>query len=111
MARFFIQDVYNITGIGPIPVGKVEDGVLRVGMKTTIQGKTFEVKTLEMHHEQVQEAKVGDSVGMSIKLVAKGLPENAPTQPKPSFLKRLFSAPDNGYADLKTMVGKSVEFV
>ena len=42
MATFFIQDVYRITGIGAVPVGKVESGILRVGMKANIDGKIIE---------------------------------------------------------------------
>ncbi len=71
--RMPIQDVYNITGIGVVPVGKIETGVMKVGQKviavpgregTGVQG---EVKTIEMHHTQIQEAEPGDNVGISVR--------------------------------------------
>lgn len=75
--RLPIQDVYNITGIGVVPVGKVETGILKVGQKIifmpgpTGSGVTGEVKTVEMHHEQFQEAEPGDNVGFNVRGVEK----------------------------------------
>jgi len=75
--RLPIQDVYNITGIGVVPVGKVETGVLKVGQKVIIMpgptgtGVTGEIKTVEMHHEQYQEAEPGDNVGFNIRGIEK----------------------------------------
>ncbi|MFT4311299.1 MAG: translation elongation factor EF-1 subunit alpha [Candidatus Woesearchaeota archaeon] len=71
--RMPIQDVYSITGIGVVPVGKIECGVLKVGQKVTAmpgregKGVNGEVKTIEMHHEQHKEAEPGDNVGTSIR--------------------------------------------
>lgn len=71
--RLPIQDVYNITGIGVVPVGKVETGILKVGQKVMAmpgregKGVPGEVKSIEMHHEQYQQAEPGDNVGMSIR--------------------------------------------
>ena len=71
--RMPIQDVYNITGIGVVPVGKIECGVLKVGQKVLAmpgrdgKGVKGEVKTIEMHHEQHKEAEPGDNVGTSIR--------------------------------------------
>ncbi len=71
--RLPIQDVYNITGIGVVPVGKVETGVIKVGQKVIAipgregKGVPGEVKSIEMHHEQYQEATPGDNVGLSIR--------------------------------------------
>ena len=71
--RLPIQDVYNITGIGVVPVGRIETGVMKPGDKvialpgregTGIQG---EVKTVEMHHEQLAEAVPGDNVGFNVR--------------------------------------------
>jgi elongation factor 1-alpha len=71
--RLPIQDVYNITGIGVVPVGRIETGVMKPGDKvialpgregTGIQG---EVKTIEMHHEQLAEAVPGDNVGFNVR--------------------------------------------
>ncbi|MEM5804405.1 MAG: translation elongation factor EF-1 subunit alpha [Candidatus Aenigmatarchaeota archaeon] len=71
--RLPIQDVYSITGIGTVPVGKVETGVLKTGDKVVFMpsGATGEVKTIEMHHEVVPEAKPGDNVGFNVRGVDK----------------------------------------
>jgi len=75
--RMPIQDVYEITGIGTVPVGKIETGIMKVGQKVKIlPGKTGkgidgEVKSIEMHHEQLQEAPAGDNVGVNIRGVGK----------------------------------------
>ena len=75
--RLPIQDVYNITGIGVVPVGKVESGVMKVGDKVIVvparegTGVTGECKTIEMHHEQVKEAGPGDNVGFSVRGIGK----------------------------------------
>ena len=71
--RLPIQDVYNITGIGVVPVGRVETGVVKIGDKVTAvpgregKGVTGEVKTIEMHHEQLKEAEPGDNIGFNVR--------------------------------------------
>jgi elongation factor 1-alpha len=67
--RLPVQDVYTITGVGTVPVGRVETGVLKVGQKVTTMpsGKTGEVKTIEMHHEQMPKAEPGDNIGFNIR--------------------------------------------
>ncbi len=71
--RIPIQDVYSITGIGTVPVGRVETGVLRVGDKVTFEPANVsgEVKSIEMHHEALQEAKPGDNIGFNVRGVTK----------------------------------------
>ena len=75
--RLPIQDVYNITGIGVVPVGRVETGILKVGDKVIImparegKGVTGEVKTIEMHHEQLQKAEPGDNIGFNVRGIGK----------------------------------------
>jgi elongation factor 1-alpha len=75
--RMPVQDVYEITGIGTVPVGKIETGIMKVGQKVKIlPGRTGtgidgEVKTIEMHHEAMPEALAGDNVGISIRGVGK----------------------------------------
>ncbi len=75
--RMPVQDVYEITGIGTVPVGKIETGVMKAGMKVIVlpgrtgKGIEGEVKTIEMHHEQLQEAVAGDNVGINIRGVGK----------------------------------------
>jgi elongation factor 1-alpha len=68
--RLPLQDVYKIGGIGTVPVGRVETGVLKPGMVVTFapQGITTEVKSVEMHHEQIDEALPGDNVGFNVKV-------------------------------------------
>ena len=75
--RLPIQDVYNITGIGVVPVGRVETGIMKTGDKVIIvpgregNGVKGEVKTIEMHHEQIAQAEPGDNVGFSVRGVNK----------------------------------------
>merc|ERR1711965_64069 len=70
--RLPLQDVYKIGGIGTVPVGRVETGVIKPGMVVTFGpvGLTTEVKSVEMHHESLPEAVPGDNVGFNIKNVA-----------------------------------------
>jgi len=67
--RLPLQDVYKIGGIGTVPVGRVETGVLKPGMTVTFapSGNSSEVKSIEMHHEQLDEATPGDNVGFNVK--------------------------------------------
>ena len=75
--RLPIQDVYNITGIGVVPVGRVETGVMKLNDKVIIvpgregKGVQGEVKTIEMHHEQITEAIPGDNVGFNVRGIGK----------------------------------------
>ncbi len=71
--RLPIQDVYTISGIGAVVVGKVETGVLKPGQKVVAKpsGKQGEVKTVEMHHTQMPQAEPGDNVGISVKGLGK----------------------------------------
>ncbi|KAB0368501.1 hypothetical protein FD755_019535 [Muntiacus reevesi] len=70
--RLPLQDVYKIRGIGTVPVGRVETGVLKPGMVVTFPpvNVTAEVKSVEMHHEALREALPGDSVGFNVKNVS-----------------------------------------
>jgi len=71
--RIPVQDVYTITGIGTVPVGRVETGVLKPGMKVVFMpaNKTAEVKSIEMHHTSIPVAEPGDNIGMSLRGIAK----------------------------------------
>ncbi|MEM1588049.1 MAG: translation elongation factor EF-1 subunit alpha [Candidatus Bathyarchaeia archaeon] len=91
--RIPVQDVYSITGIGTVPVGRVETGVLKEGdtvvfMPPNIKG---EVKSIEMHHVRIPKAIPGDNIGFNVRGVAKtdihrgdvvGHPDNPPTVAK-----------------------------
>ena len=71
--RLPIQDVYSITGIGTVPVGRVETGVMTPGDKVTFMpaNATGEVKSIEEHHEEVPKAEPGDNVGFNVRGVGK----------------------------------------
>jgi len=70
--RLPLQDVYKIGGIGTVPVGRVETGVIKPGIIAEFApaGVTTEVKSVEMHHESLAEAVPGDNVGFNVKNVA-----------------------------------------
>eukprot|EP00475_Leptophrys_vorax_P044801 TRINITY_DN9103_c0_g1_i10.p1 TRINITY_DN9103_c0_g1~~TRINITY_DN9103_c0_g1_i10.p1 ORF type:complete len:450 (+),score=129.69 TRINITY_DN9103_c0_g1_i10:58-1407(+) len=67
--RLPLQDVYKIGGIGTVPVGRVETGILKAGMVVTFApvGLSTEVKSVEMHHETLEQATPGDNVGFNVK--------------------------------------------
>jgi len=70
--RLPLQDVYKIGGIGTVPVGRVETGLLKPGMTVVFApaGVSTEVKSVEMHHEQLESAQPGDNVGFNVKNVS-----------------------------------------
>merc|ERR1711990_239671 len=67
--RLPLQDVYKISGIGTVPVGRVETGIIKPAMNITFgpRGTTTDCKSVEMHHEQVAEAIPGDNVGFNVR--------------------------------------------
>jgi len=71
-ARLPLQDVYKIGGIGTVPVGRVETGIIKPLMVVTFAPANLstEVKSVEMHHEALTEALPGDNVGFNVKNVA-----------------------------------------
>jgi len=75
--RMAIQDVYEITGIGTVPVGKIETGIMKPGQKIVIlpgrsgTGIPGEIKSIEAHHEQLPMGEAGDNVGVNIRGVGK----------------------------------------
>ncbi|MEK6967368.1 MAG: translation elongation factor EF-1 subunit alpha [Nanoarchaeota archaeon] len=92
--RLPVQDVYNITGIGVVPVGRIETGIMKLNDKIVFvpgregKGVHGEVKTIEMHHEQLDRAEPGDNVGFNVRGIGKkdiargdvaGHPDKAPT--------------------------------
>jgi len=70
--RVPLQDVYKIGGIGTVPVGRVETGIMKPGVLVTFApcGITTEVKSVEMHHEQLLQAVPGDNIGFNVKNVS-----------------------------------------
>ena len=88
--RLPIQDVYNIKGVGTVPVGRVETGIMKPGDKIIVEpaGKQGEVKSIEAHHEQLSQAVPGDNVGFNVRGISRdeiargdvvGHPNNPPT--------------------------------
>jgi elongation factor 1-alpha len=91
--RLPVQDVYSISGVGTVPVGRIETGVLKVGDTIVFEpaGVKGEVKSIEIFHKQIPEAKPGDNIGFNVRGVAKeqikrgdvaGHPDNPPTVAK-----------------------------
>jgi len=88
--RLPIQDAYSITGVGTVPVGRVESGVMKLNDRVIFMpsGAVGEVKSIEIHHQQLQQAIPGDNVGFNIRGVDKsqikkgdvvGHPDNPPS--------------------------------
>ncbi|MEM2918176.1 MAG: translation elongation factor EF-1 subunit alpha [Candidatus Altiarchaeota archaeon] len=88
--RLPIQDVYTITGVGTVPVGRVETGVMKPGQKVVFMPSKVEgeVKTIEMHHESLSQAVPGDNIGFNVRGISKndvkkgdvvGTPDSIPT--------------------------------
>jgi len=88
--RLPVQDVYSITGVGTVPVGRVETGILKVNDTLIFEpsGVKGEVKSIEVHHQNIPEAKPGDNVGFNIRGISRsdirrgdvaGHPNNPPT--------------------------------
>ena len=71
--RVPVQDVYSITGVGTVPVGRVETGVMKKGDNVIFEppGASGEVKSIEMHHEVLESAEPGDNVGFNVRGVGK----------------------------------------
>ncbi len=71
--RLPIQDVYSISGIGTVPVGRIETGIMKKGMKVSFMpaNKDGEIKSIEMHHEEQPQALPGDNVGFNVRGVGK----------------------------------------
>ncbi|MFH1977902.1 MAG: translation elongation factor EF-1 subunit alpha [Candidatus Aenigmatarchaeota archaeon] len=71
--RMPIQDVYNITGVGAVPVGRIETGVMKPGDKVIFNpsGTLAEIKSIEMHHKQLAKAGPGDNIGFNVRGAGK----------------------------------------
>jgi len=70
--RVPIQDVYKIGGIGTVPVGRVETGIMTIGMNVVFApvGIVSEVRSIEMHHDKMEGAEPGDNIGFNVRGVA-----------------------------------------
>ena len=98
--RIPVQDVYSIRGVGTVPVGRVETGVLKVGDRVIFMpaNKIGEVKSIETHHVRIEKAMPGDNIGFNVKGISRdelrrgdvaGHPDNPPTVVE-EFVGRVF---------------------
>jgi len=88
--RIPVQDVFSVTGVGTVPIGRVETGVLKVGDTIVFEpaGTSGDVRSIEMHHEVMQKAIPGDNIGFNVRGVSRadvkrgdvvGHPDKPPT--------------------------------
>ncbi len=72
--RIPVQDVFSVTGVGTVPIGRVETGVLKVGEAIIFEpsGASGEVRSIEMHHKPLERALPGDNIGFNVRGIAKG---------------------------------------
>tara|TARA_Y100001949_G_scaffold169854_1_gene170313 strand:- start:2271 stop:3569 length:1299 start_codon:yes stop_codon:yes gene_type:complete len=88
--RLPVQDVYSITGVGTVPVGRVETGTMKPNDKIIVMpsGATGEIKSIETHHTEMPSAQAGDNIGFNLRGIEKkdikrgdvlGTPDNPPT--------------------------------
>lgn len=98
--RIPIQNVYTIPGVGTVPVGRVETGILKTGDKIVFMppGVVGEVRSIEMHHQAIPQAEPGDNIGFNVRGISKkdvkrgdvaGHP-NAPPTVVDEFTARIF---------------------
>jgi len=71
--RIPVQDVYTITGVGTVPVGRVETGKMKTNEKVIVMpsGVPGEIKSIETHHTQMDYAEAGDNIGFNLRGVDK----------------------------------------
>jgi len=71
--RLPVQDVYTITGVGTVPVGRVETGVLKENdsVKFMPSNVIGEVKSIETHHVRIPRAEPGDNIGFNVRGISK----------------------------------------
>lgn len=71
--RIPVEDAYTISGIGTVPVGRVETGIMKKGDAVCFMpsGASGEVKSIEMHHEEIPQAVPGDNIGWSVRGIGK----------------------------------------
>jgi elongation factor 1-alpha len=71
--RLPVQDVYTITGVGTVPVGRVETGTFKPNDKIIVMpsGALGEVKSIETHHTQLEKAEAGDNIGFNLRGIEK----------------------------------------
>lgn len=68
---FFVQDVFDIKGVGIIVVGQVQSGAISPGNRAQVSGKTAQIATIEAHHQRKESARAGENVGLNLKGINK----------------------------------------
>jgi elongation factor Tu len=73
MFRMTVEDVFVIRNRGLVATGRVESGTLRVGDTVQVDG-TLEatVDAIEIFRKSIDEANVGDNIGVLFKSIEKG---------------------------------------
>nr|MDO8097617.1 hypothetical protein [Candidatus Njordarchaeota archaeon] len=84
MTRFLIQEAYRISGVGTVLVGQVTSGILKAGMRASIESRIIQIATIEAQHKKMEKANPGETVGVQVR--------------------------DANYKALKSLVGKHLEF-
>ena len=98
--RIPVQDVYSIRGVGTVPVGRVETGVLKMDSRLIFKPADVEgdVKSIETHYVRMPQAEPGDNIGFNVKGIARdqirrgdvaGYPDDPPKVAK-AFKGRIF---------------------
>ena len=98
--RIPVQDVYSIRGVGTVPVGRVETGVLKMDSRLIFMPSNVEgdVKSIETHYVRMSQAEPGDNIGFNIKGITRdeirrgdvaGYPDDPPKVAK-AFKGRIF---------------------
>ena len=106
MARFLLSEVYDVTGIGIVLVGKVAGGSLKAGMSAQISGLEILIKTIEMNKKNIREARSGDGVGLFV-LVHGSIPV---PEEKKGFFQALFKPGSSNKGILSKLKGKEIVF-
>lgn len=70
--RVPIHDVFKIGGVGTVPTGRIESGIMKTEMNVTFMPGNIktEVRSIEMHHTMLTEANPGDNIGFNVRSVA-----------------------------------------
>ena len=73
--RMTVEDVFSIRGRGTVVTGQIESGTLTVGDEISFRREGVFKKTvvtgIEAFRKQLQQAKVGDNVGVLLRDIAK----------------------------------------
>jgi translation elongation factor EF-1alpha len=100
MANFLLKDVYEITGIGIVIVGTVQEGIIKPGMNASIDGKTIQIRAIEENHTQLKEAGAGRNIAINI----------LPINNNSGFFKKIFSGYREEYNILSNRKGTRIDF-